>query len=176
MITPDQLAALRAAAEAAHQPGVFWYQQDMLERFTKQFTGADADATYISVANPAAVLALLDHIEAQAARIAELERERDHWKANHDNQVQRTRILMERPDMPFERVRAYERYAELEQDAARYRWLTQDAHIGECFTEQGIVLEICGTDREIPILHERATDRDEVDAAIDAAMELQCTS
>ncbi|MCD0492289.1 ead/Ea22-like family protein [Chromobacterium violaceum] len=127
--TTDQLAALRAAAEAAHQPGVFWYQQDMLERFTKQFTGADADATYITAANPSAVLALLDRIDAQAARIAELER-----------------------------------------DAARYRWLTQDAYVGECFTERGGVLEICGTDREVPVLHERSTDRDEVDAAIDAAL------
>ncbi|MEN7429207.1 hypothetical protein VA599_00530 [Chromobacterium sp. TRC.1.1.SA] len=112
-----------------------------------------------------------DEYQRMAARITELERERDHWKANHDNQVQRARILVERPDMPLERVRAFERYAELERDAARYRWLTQDAHIGECFTDRGVVLEICGTDREIPVLHERATDRDEVDAAIDAAME-----
>ncbi|WP_043635998.1 hypothetical protein [Chromobacterium haemolyticum] len=69
------------------------------------------------------------------------------------------------------------RIAELEQDAARYRWLTQDAYIGECFTERGTVLEICGTDREIPVYHERSTDRDEVDAAIDAAMMIQgCSS
>lgn len=69
-----------------------------------------------------------------------------------------------------------ERIAELEKDAARYRWLTQDAYIGECFTERGTVLEICGTDREIPVYHERSTDRDEVDAAIDAAMTTQAAT
>lgn len=69
-----------------------------------------------------------------------------------------------------------ERITELEQDAARYRWLTQDAYIGECFTERGTVLEICGTDREIPVHHERSTDRDEVDAAIDAAMTTQAAT
>lgn len=30
-----------------------------------------------------------------------------HWKANHDNQVARARVLLERPDLPLERVRAY---------------------------------------------------------------------
>lgn len=69
-----------------------------------------------------------------------------------------------------------DRIAELQQDAARYRWLTQDAYIGECFTERGTVLEICGTDREIPVYHERSTDRDEVDAAIDAAMTIQAAT
>ncbi|OWY39373.1 hypothetical protein CEK28_08625 [Xenophilus sp. AP218F] len=49
-----------------------------------------------------------------ATRIAELERERDHWKANYDNQVQRARILLERPDLPIERVRAYHRMEALE--------------------------------------------------------------
>lgn len=45
---------------------------------------------------------------AQTDRIAELERERDHWKANHDQQVERARVLMERTDMPVERTRAYQ--------------------------------------------------------------------
>lgn len=31
-----------------------------------------------------------------------------HWKANHDSQVQRARFLIERGDIPVERVRAYE--------------------------------------------------------------------
>jgi hypothetical protein len=46
--------------------------------------------------------------QAQTDRIAELERERDHWKANHDQQVERARVLMERTDMPMERTRAYQ--------------------------------------------------------------------
>lgn len=40
-------------------------------------------------------------------------KERDHWKANHENQVKRARILMERPDMPIERVNAYKHYSEM---------------------------------------------------------------
>ncbi|WP_053074595.1 hypothetical protein [Chromobacterium sp. LK1] len=97
----------------------------------------ERDAAFAAAANPVTVLALL-------ARIAELEKqrdaaqnfancaglelgrvqdERDHWKANHDNQVQRARILIERGDMPLERVKAYERYTALERDATRYRAL-----------------------------------------------------
>lgn len=75
MITKEQLTELHAAAEAAHRPGVFWYQQDMLERFTRHFTGAELDATYIAAANPAMVLALMADNEAKAVRIAELEQD-----------------------------------------------------------------------------------------------------
>lgn len=64
-----------------------------------------------------------NHVKQQNLRIADLERERDHWKANHENQVRRARILLERPDMPIERVKAYRRMQELEKDAARYRQL-----------------------------------------------------
>ncbi|MDH0340659.1 hypothetical protein [Chromobacterium haemolyticum] len=83
MITKEQLAELRAAAEAAHRPGVFWYEQDQLEQFTGQFTGpaADvaADAAYIAEATPGRVLALIVHIaelEQDAARFRWL---RDYW-------------------------------------------------------------------------------------------------
>jgi hypothetical protein len=34
--------------------------------------------------------------------------EAQHWKSNHDAQVQRARFLIERGDIPIERVRAYE--------------------------------------------------------------------
>ncbi|NHR08109.1 hypothetical protein HA052_23235, partial [Chromobacterium haemolyticum] len=81
MLTPDLLATLRTAAEAAHRPDVFWYKQDLLEEFTGQFTGpaADvaADAAYIAEANPGRVLALLDRIaelEQYAARYRALRR------------------------------------------------------------------------------------------------------
>ncbi|MGR2681606.1 hypothetical protein [Chromobacterium haemolyticum] len=179
MITKEQLTELHAAAEAAHRPGVFWYQQDMLERFTRHFTGAELDATYIAAANPATVLALMADNEAKAARIAKLEQEQehDHWKAKHDNQVQRARILLERPDMPLERVKAYERYAALEQDAARYRELRdglvsgelENNPMGEAMYELG--KRVCG---------ERGPDAiptaAEFDAAIDAAMTTQAAT
>ncbi|WP_337881847.1 hypothetical protein [Chromobacterium haemolyticum] len=184
MLTPDQLAELERRARAAtlgpweYQTSNGWRRVGTTAANRGRMDGdivandaaSPANMSYIAAASPVTVLALI-------ARIAELEQERDHWKANHDNQVQRARILIERDDLPLERVKAYERYSALEQDAARYRWLTQDAYIGECFTERGTVLEICGTDREIPVYHERSTDRDEVDAAIDAAMMIQgCSS
>lgn len=37
----------------------------------------------------------------------EMKLDRDHWKNNHDAQVGRARVLIERTDVPIERVRAY---------------------------------------------------------------------
>lgn len=63
-----------------------------------------------------------EKLEAQNAEgkplwqfVQEVIAQRDHWKANHENQVRRARILMERTDMPIERVAAYNRMIELEQ-------------------------------------------------------------
>jgi hypothetical protein len=39
--------------------------------------------------------------------------DRDHWKANHENQVSRARFLIERGDIPIERVRAYQTFGAL---------------------------------------------------------------
>lgn len=50
----------------------------------------------------------------------EIARDRDHWKANHDAQVQRARVLMDRIDMPFERVNAYNDYAKFKTGYDRY--------------------------------------------------------
>ncbi|MGD1826915.1 Ead/Ea22-like family protein [Chromobacterium violaceum] len=118
--TTDQLAALRAAATAAHQPGVFWYEQDMLERFTKHFTGAEADATYISAASPAAVLSLIAHIDAQAERLAKQELLLAAQQAEHninDWPAWKQRVVGRDPGFAA-------RVAELERDAARYRRMT----------------------------------------------------
>lgn len=50
----------------------------------------------------------------------EITRDRDHWKANHDAQVQRAKVLMDRIDMPFERVNAYNDYAKFRTGHDRY--------------------------------------------------------
>jgi hypothetical protein len=39
--------------------------------------------------------------------------ERNHWQANHDNQVSRARFLIERGDIPIERVRAHQMFGVL---------------------------------------------------------------
>lgn len=36
--------------------------------------------------------------------------ERDHWKANHDSRVNAAKVMMDRTDMPLERVGAYKQY------------------------------------------------------------------
>lgn len=63
---------------------------------------------------------LQDQVEALTA-------ERDHWKANHDNQVKRARVLIERTDMPLERVRAYEQIGELQ--SANIEWMRHSVSI-----------------------------------------------
>jgi hypothetical protein len=55
----------------------------------------------------------MDRLQELTQRVAEPEKERDHWKANHDQQVERARVLVDRPDMPLERVKAYKRHAAL---------------------------------------------------------------
>lgn len=51
-----------------------------------------------------------------------------HWKANHDNQVTRARFLIERGDIPVERVRAYEEMATLRANMERYQELCAAAY------------------------------------------------
>ena len=53
-----------------------------------------------------------------------------------------------------------------EKDAARYRWLTKNAYVGEWATPDGYEYRVDGADREV-------VDSDNVHAAIDAAMEKQ---
>lgn len=52
-------------------------------------------------------------------------KERDHWKANHDAQVQRARVLVDRPDVPLERVRAYQQIGELQRQVEVRRMLLE---------------------------------------------------
>ncbi|KVH64436.1 hypothetical protein WS89_03905 [Burkholderia sp. MSMB1072] len=52
-------------------------------------------------------------------------KERDHWKANHDAQVQRARVLVDRPDMPLERVQAYQQIGELHRKVEVQRMLLE---------------------------------------------------
>lgn len=53
-------------------------------------------------------------IELQDTLIASAVSERDHWRANHDQQVKRARILQERTDVPKERTTAYEYMGDLQ--------------------------------------------------------------
>lgn len=56
--------------------------------------------------------AVIDEKIEVTKRAESAESERDHWKANHDNMVQRNAVLSQRPDLPVDRlpaIREYER-------------------------------------------------------------------
>ena len=53
---------------------------------------------------------LRSELEALKTALAFEKREVAHWKANHANRVEAARVLIERPDMPLERVDAYRKY------------------------------------------------------------------
>lgn len=57
-------------------------------------------------------------IESYQQSLAEAEKERDHWKANHDNQVKLKQIYMDRPDLPFDRTDAHRQLQELQKKLA----------------------------------------------------------
>lgn len=72
-----------------------------------------------------------DHLNARKdyqGEIIKLKAERDelaaqvtHWKANHASVVAQARILKERPDMPIERVKAYENWVAMAEQVEKMR-------------------------------------------------------
>ncbi|QDH49060.1 hypothetical protein PHYNN_230 [Pantoea phage Phynn] len=69
-------------------------------------------AKYLAVVNPGMVKMLLQEID----RLRGIESLAKHWEANHATEVHRSRMLKERPDMPLERVSAYDRMVALEEE------------------------------------------------------------
>ena len=59
-----------------------------------------------------------EYVDVKEALIA-MTKERDHWKVNHDNQVKRARVLIERGDLPIDRILCYDRILEWQRDEAR---------------------------------------------------------
>lgn len=57
------------------------------------------------------------------AQLEYAQREANQWKANHDNVVRRSRMLIERKDLPMERIRAFRLW---EEDQARIDRLTAE--------------------------------------------------
>jgi len=93
----------------------------------------EANAEYIAAANPAVILQLLNHIDAQQARIAKLALQLgriqkladcgtvQNWLALSDEDKAKWFAVTTQRDSEHCKL-----IAELEQDAARYRWLRQD--------------------------------------------------
>ena len=70
---------------------------------------------YAGMAQPA------DPVVRLQGRIQALTRELAHWKNNHATEVRRARILKERPDLPIERVQAYEKWGEDQAQLAKFK-------------------------------------------------------
>lgn len=71
---------------------------------------------YLETVDPQTVLDLVDDLSLALRDKQKAENEAAHWKANHECEVSRARVLKERPDMPLERVNAYNRMVELEKE------------------------------------------------------------
>lgn len=114
MLTPEQLANLRQAAKGG-------WKVELDGRGIREIV-AHIDAQQARIAeleenagaHALAMKAGKAMLSAETERADKAEAERDHWKANHDNQVLRARLLVEREDLPLERVKAYQRVQELE--------------------------------------------------------------
>jgi len=76
----------------------------------------EALVDYISTVDPD----LVDRMACEISRLQGLVETEvvnaEHWRMNHAHEVSRARVLKERPDMPLERINAYDRMLELEKE------------------------------------------------------------
>jgi hypothetical protein len=76
---------------------------------------------------------MLNLAEHKAER---LEKERDHWKANHADLQRRARVLLERHDLPLERVAAYDHVLRLQNGLKRAARLLDEANYGMSYARE----------------------------------------
>lgn len=74
----------------------------------------------------------ISEIDRLKAELAKCKSEAAHWKSNHETEVRRARILKERPDMPIERVQAYEKWGKDQIDAVRWQFLESSDNYKPC--------------------------------------------
>lgn len=73
-----------------------------------------------------------EELESLRSQVRHLQAERDHWKANHDEMVQRNRLLRSRSDLPLERLQAYEQVLQQQTDLqAQIRQLREACEVAE---------------------------------------------
>lgn len=122
-----------------------------------------------------------DILEARElrAKLASVERERDKWKANHDNQVKLRRALMDRPDLA-ERAKLVQKLSS-ELDAANARAEKLDKAMREinemCDMEDGGVSVADCIGRKLVRLYARITeleaDKSRLDWLADTAVHVR---
>lgn len=90
-------------------------------------------------------------------RVAELEKEVRHWRANHDNRVKAARMLIDRPDIPLERVAAYQSYLEL-QSAVEFVCDALAAQVDDVRRCRQLWLDECGCGLVNEVVLERSAN------------------
>lgn len=104
-----------------------------------------------------------------------------HWKSNHDNMVERSRVLIDRPDLPLERVKAFKQLETLkaENEKMAIDWLNQECTVQKLQAENEKLRKDAERYRWLrdpcvdirPIVkYQRGLTHQSLDAAIDAAM------
>lgn len=76
-------------------------------------TVADNEPYYpakITSENAETIVSAINEVADLREQLATALKERDHWKANHAEMVQRNAVLRERPDLPVDRLPAIARY------------------------------------------------------------------
>ena len=126
------------------------------------------DASFIAACSPANMTAILAHVEAQAAEIDRLTRERDEARAERDAlaNVLPGHYYMDPPDGGD--VPVLEQFRRMAKDAARYRWLRTQPND----TSAPRIDVVHWTPSDESINEGEGLRLDALDAAIDAAMGL----
>jgi hypothetical protein len=99
---PQRIMALATRIRRAYQ-ALDNCATDDADRALKELIAAAQSPAGVPPEPDSHGMGVIDH----AVEVTRLTAERDHWKANHDNQVQRTALLMQRPDLPVDRLPAY---------------------------------------------------------------------
>ena len=82
-----------------------------------QVKGWETDlGKYLETVDPQTVLDLVSDLSLALREKEKAESEAAHWKANHECEVSRACVLKQRPDIPLERIKAYDRMVELEEE------------------------------------------------------------
>lgn len=84
--------------------------------------GFEPGAFVTMIGNHAAgVQHALEHAQGLQVQLVEAQQQVQHWRANHDAQVRRAQVLFQRPDLPFERIQAYNDFKLLQEEVERLR-------------------------------------------------------
>jgi hypothetical protein len=82
---------------------------------------------------------LFPHIVQLRERVKELEKELQNCQANHKDLVSRCALLRERPDLPVDRIPAYNELIRLQQLSQQGRVSVEE--VAECLEKQGVSAE-----------------------------------